>query len=86
MPGAGCARGLACEKRKHTSKVTTVTPVHPAFPARMVLTVSFVLFPGTGLYCPRRSWSSPHDLSASVGAPEPHDFAVRGANVIRRLT
>jgi len=42
-------------------------------------TVSFVLFPGTGLSCPRRRRDAKHprQLSASVGAPEPHDFAVR---------
>src|ERR1700722_16540054 len=34
MPGARRARSLACEKTKHTSVVTTVTPVHPAFPAQ----------------------------------------------------
>jgi hypothetical protein len=45
-------------------------------PCATVLTVSFVLFPGTGLSCPRRSWIA-HDLNASIGAPEPHDFAVR---------
>jgi hypothetical protein len=34
MPGARRARSLACKMKKHTSIVTTVTPVHPAFPAQ----------------------------------------------------
>jgi len=34
MPGARRARSLVCEIKKHTSIVTTVTPVHPAFPTR----------------------------------------------------
>jgi hypothetical protein len=41
------------------------------------VTVSFVLFPGSGLVCPRRPQDHFCELSASVGAPEPHDFAVR---------
>ncbi len=45
MPGARCARSLACSVKKHTSVVTTVTPVSPGIPRAMVLTVSFVLSP-----------------------------------------
>jgi hypothetical protein len=45
-------------KNKHTSIVTTVTPVSPGIPRAMVLTVSFVLSPVTGLVCHRhrRIW------------------------------
>src|SRR5436305_12396497 len=43
MPGAQCARSLACKIKKHTSIVTTVTPGSPGIPRAMVLTVSFVL-------------------------------------------
>src|SRR2546421_9267559 len=43
----------------------------------MVLTVSFVLFPVTGLVCHRRQRKYFRRLDASVGASEPHDFAVR---------
>ncbi len=45
----------------------------------MVLTASFVLSPVTGLYCHRCRPDAKHrrQLSASVGAPGPHDFAVR---------
>src|SRR3954462_8661390 len=42
----------------------------------MVLTGSFVLFPVTGLCCHRRL-AFTAKLDASVGASEPHDFAVR---------
>ena len=54
MPGARCARSLACESKKHTSVVTTVTPVQPGIPRAMVLTVSFVLSLVTGLVCHHR--------------------------------
>ena len=54
MPGAQCARSLACELKKHTSIVTTVTPELPGIPYAMVLTVSFGLSPVTGLVCHRR--------------------------------
>src|SRR3982075_2554612 len=37
-----------------TRVFTTVAPEHPAFPHAMVLTVSFVLSPVTGLSCHRR--------------------------------
>src|SRR5438874_2500496 len=76
MPGARCTRSLACKIKKHTSIVTTVTPETPGIPRAMVLTVSFVLFPVTGLVCHRRL-AFTAKLDASVGASEPHDFAVR---------
>ena len=76
MPGARCARSLACKIKKHTSIVTTVTPETPGIPRAMVFTVSFVLFPVTGLVCHRRL-AFTAKLDASVGASEPHDFAVR---------
>src|SRR3978361_472667 len=43
----------------------------------MVLTVSFVLSPVTGLVCHRRRRRKLRQLDASVGASGPHDFAVR---------
>jgi hypothetical protein len=36
MPGARCARSLACKMKKHTSVVTTVTSVSPDIPRAMV--------------------------------------------------
>ena len=52
MPGARCARSLACKIKKHTSIVTTVTPDSPGIPYAMVLTVSFVISPVIGLLSP----------------------------------
>jgi hypothetical protein len=77
MPGARRARSLACKIKKHTSIVTTVTPDSPGIPCAMVLTVSFVLSPVTGLVCHRHRRIGLRQLDASVGASGPHDFAVR---------
>ena len=43
----------------------------------------YVISPVTGLSCHRRSSDSleSSNLSASVGAPGPHDFAVRDTNI-----
>jgi hypothetical protein len=54
MPGAQCARSLACEMKKHTSKSPQVTPASPGIPYAMVLTVSFALSLVTGLVCHHR--------------------------------
>src|SRR5438477_722329 len=62
--------------KKHTSIITTVTPKTPGIPRAMVLTVSFALSPVTGLCCHCR-FAFTAKLDASVGASEPHDFAVR---------
>jgi hypothetical protein len=63
-------------KIKHTSVVTTVTPESPGIPRAMVLTVSFVLSPVTGLFCHRHPADNSAELDSSVGASGPHDFAV----------
>src|SRR5436190_21385820 len=81
MPGARCARSLACKIKKHTSIVTTVTPETPGIPRAMVLTVSFVLSPVTGLSCHCRQQVTTCQLDASVGASGPHDFTVRPSAV-----
>src|SRR5215210_416466 len=52
MPGARCARSLACKIKKHTSVVTTVTPDSPGIPHATVLTVSSALSPVIGLLSP----------------------------------
>jgi hypothetical protein len=80
MPGAERTRSSVC--RKTHEVVTTGVPSDAAFPARMVLTVSFVLAPETGLVV-----SVPAQCEAlsrvdiSVGISDPHDFAVRFARV-----
>jgi hypothetical protein len=50
----GAPAALCAKVKKHTSIVTTVTPETPGIPRAMVLTVSFVLSPVTGLVCHRR--------------------------------
>jgi hypothetical protein len=50
----------------------------------MVLTVSFVLSPVTGLFCHRRLAEIPAKLDASVGASGPHDFTVRISAIRQR--
>jgi len=71
-------------QRKAHELETTVTPESPGIPRAMVLTVSFVLFPVTGLCCHRHRWNLFRQLDASVGASEPHDFAVRKAKRLRQ--
>ena len=63
MPGARRARSLACKVKKHTSIVTTATPVTPGIPRTMVLTVSFVISPVIGLCCHRRLAFVTQDLT-----------------------
>src|SRR5258708_13433212 len=66
----------AC-KKSSTLRLPQVQPRHPGIPRAMVLTVSFVLFPVTVLFSHRHLANKSARLSASVGAPEPHDFSVR---------
>jgi hypothetical protein len=60
-------------KRRHHGRAGA----NPAFPARMVLTVSFVISPVIGLSCHRRLADISARLDASVETSGPHDFAVR---------
>src|SRR5437868_2404880 len=76
MPGAGCARSLACEIKKHTSVVTTVTPVSPDIPRATVYGL-FRALPSDRAFLPLSFADSTRDLGASVGASGPHGFAVR---------
>jgi hypothetical protein len=83
MPGARCARSRACSVENtrvshhgHTGS--------PGIPRAMVLTVSFVLSPVTGLCCHRHLADKSTKLDASVGASGPHDFAVRLSAVRQR--
>src|SRR5262249_33530444 len=76
---AGCwPQPMARLQNKKQAAVTTGSAGSSGIPCAMVLTVSFVLSPGTGLSCSRRSQDHQScELGASVGAPGPHDFAVR---------
>jgi hypothetical protein len=63
--------------RKHTSVVTTSSPVKPGIPARNGFTAYFVLSPVIGLFCHRHLARLHARLDAGVEASGPHDFAVR---------
>ena len=43
MPGARCARSLACKNESSRKQVITVTPETPGTPRAVVLTAYFVL-------------------------------------------
>jgi hypothetical protein len=70
---------MARLQQEKQAAVTTGSAGSTGIPRAMVLTVSFVLSPGTGLSCPRHLHDAKHHrkLGASVGAPGPHDFSVR---------
>jgi len=53
MPGARCARSLACEIKKAHERSHHGHTGSPGIPYAMVLTVSFALSPVTGLVCHR---------------------------------
>jgi hypothetical protein len=69
--------------KAHKSKSPQVHRTNPALPARMVLTVSFVVSPETGLCCLRRRRDATHldRLDTSVGVSGRYDFAVRASCV-----
>jgi hypothetical protein len=69
---------VARVQQESTRRLPQVQPA-TGLPCAMVLTVSFVLSLGTGLSCPHhpQAFVTPRELDASVGAPGPHDFAVR---------
>src|SRR5262249_47853688 len=54
----------------------------PAFPAQWFYGL-YVISPVTGLCCHRRPRIDRRKLSASLGAPGPHDFAVRAMSFVR---
>ncbi len=81
MPGARCARSLACNERKHTSKSPRSHRKHPAFPARWFYGFLRAL-PGDRAFLspsPAQCASIVAKLDISVGISGPHDFAVRDA-------
>src|SRR5580704_6306906 len=66
----------ACNKKSRRQS-PQVQPDHPAFPAQWFYGLYRAL-PGDRAFLPPSSRRiSPAQLSASVGAPGPHDFAVR---------
>src|SRR5258706_1735897 len=83
MPGARCTRSLACEIKKHTSVVTTVTPERPGIPRAMVLRLTSRSPRGPGLF-DTVACASYRRLDASIGAPERHDLTVRFSAIRQR--
>ena len=74
MPDARCTRGRLCRKKAQAS-ATKGTPQQPAFPAQWCYGL-YVISPVTSLVATVISGSY-RRLSACIGAPGPHDFAVR---------
>ena len=81
-PGARCTRGLVCKHaqknaHEHTGSAETLRPS-----PRNGFTAYFALSPVTGFLATVASEKLvSQKLDASIGAPEPHDFAVRVARV-----
>ena len=93
VEGAGKA-GCLLHPQPGVRKMKAHQPSHhrfnrviPAFPARVVLTVSFVLSPETWLCCLRHRRDAKHrrQLDTCLGVSGPHDFAVR-LKLIRLLS
>ena len=76
-PGARCTRGLACNvHREHAHEHTgSAESIRPSL--RNGFTAYNALSPVNGLSCHRRRRDTSRQLDASIGASEPHAFAVR---------
>jgi hypothetical protein len=72
----------ACSKKKHAAE-PQVRAEQPAFPAQWCYGL-YVLSPVTRLRCHRRRSIIAEQLDASLGAPGPHDFAVRVVLLVRQ--
>jgi hypothetical protein len=88
MPGDGLTHGPPATKKQ--AAVTTGSAGSTGIPRAMVLTVSFVLFSGTGLSCPRHSWFVSTNLAPASGrqnhttSPSAHTPLVAQMNCARR--
>jgi hypothetical protein len=67
-------------QQKSTRQNHRYEPEQPAFPAQWFYGL-YVISPVTRLCCHRR-FASSAKLSASLGAPGPHDFAVRDISFV----
>jgi len=67
MPDAQAHPQPHVQSKKAHELVTTGSPHIPAFPARLVLTVSFVLAPETGLCCLRHQRECLASLTSASG-------------------
>jgi hypothetical protein len=85
MPGARCTRGLVCQKHAHLAHTSIqVSGSSPTSPAQWLYGLLRAL-PVSGLFA-TVACGSLHELSASIAAPGPHDFAVRLRSVVCALT
>src|SRR2546428_10050356 len=71
-PAVSCAKLCKNGAHEHTGSAEAVR-----HPLRNGFTAYFVLSPVSGLFCHRRRRDTSRQLSASIAAPGPHDFAVR---------
>src|SRR5207247_2312924 len=76
-PAVSCAKRTVIDAHEHTGSAETARPS-----PRNGFTAYFVLSPVSGLCCHRRRRDTSRQLSASIAAPGPHDFAVRLRSVV----
>ena len=78
MPGARCTRGLVCQElRIWRTRAYRFSGNTPASPAQWLYGLLRALPGGAGLLSPSPAETCSAELSASIAAPGPHDFAVR---------
>ena len=77
-PAVSCAKCTKESAHEHTGSAEAIRPS-----LRSGFTAYFALSPVTGLCCHRHPRDTSRELSASIGAPGPHDFAVRAGHVRR---
>ena len=78
-PAVSCAKRTVIDAHEHTGSAETAR-----LSPRNGFTAYFVLSPVSGLFCHRRRRDTSRQLSASIAAPGPHDFAVRLGVFVRR--
>ena len=83
MPGARCTRGLVCQKLRNWRTRAYRAAETLRHPLRNGFTAYIVLSPVSGLVVTVTSRKLPARLSASIAAPGPHDFAVRGQRFVQ---
>src|SRR5881396_1652870 len=71
-PAVSCAKRTVIDAHEHTGSAETARPS-----PRNGFTAYFALSPVSGLFCHRHRRDTSRQLSASIAAPGPHDFAVR---------
>src|SRR2546423_13946763 len=78
-PAVSCAKRTVVDAHEHTGSAETARPS-----PRNGFTAYFALSPVSGLFCHRRRRDTSRQLSASIAAPGPHDFAVPFRAFVRR--